>query len=199
MKLMMTTTLGQQPSSPPPPPPRRIGRGCRAASVAAGALLGAGVVAAAAPARAQTTTLASTDFTLTVSRVDSSGNFTALSDAARAVFFSSARCACPTSYGVSLALTSDGAAKLASTDVLDATVMIGSDCDNVAATACPSFGSSMTLSSSATASSETLMTADVFSTLAAGVACAALPSTSSRLWAIVRLNGTRIATQPSVT
>jgi hypothetical protein len=184
----MMTMSGSPPSSPSRIP----------AAVAAGALVGLAIVAAAAPARAQTTALISTDFTLAVAHVDSAGNFSALSDVALASFFSAARCACPTSFGVGVALTSDGAAKLASTDVLDATVMIGTDCDVVTATTCPSIGTSMTLSSSATSSSETLMTADVFSRLAANASCTALPATASRLWVIVRLNGTRITSQPSV-
>ena len=101
---------------------------------AAGAVVG---VTRAAPARADATTLASSDFTLVVSRVDGSGHFVALNDSQRAAFFTQARCACPTSYGVSLALTSAGAAKLAASDTLQAQVMIGSDCDNVGATLAP--------------------------------------------------------------
>jgi hypothetical protein len=94
------------------------------------------------PALAQDATLGADDFTLVLSRIDSSsGDFTPLDDDARDAFFSASRCACPTSYGVTLALTSEGAAKLAGDDDLDATVMIGSDCDNVSATACPSLGS----------------------------------------------------------
>ena len=77
--------------------------------------------------------------------------------------------------------------------------MIGSDCDNVSATACPSFGSSLTLDAGTDATDETLPTSDVFSALAPGASCASLPATSSRLWAIVRLNGARSTSQPSVT
>ena len=100
---------------------------------------------------------------------------------------------------MTLALTSDGAAKLAAGDSLDATVMIGSDCDNVSATTCPSFGSSLTLDAGTTSTRQTLPTSDVFSALAPAASCAALPATSSRLWAIVRLNGTRLDSQPSLT
>ena len=129
----------------------------------------------------------------------SSGDFTPLDDDARGGFFSAARCACPSSFGVTLALTSDGAAKLAGGDILDATVMIGSDCDSVSATACPSFGSSLTLNADQTTTEETLPTSVVFGALAPGAGCGALPSINSRLWAIVRLNGARLETQPSVT
>lgn len=174
-------------------PPLRLLRAAAAAGIFAGTVI------AATPARAQTTTtLVSGDFSLVVSRIDSSGSQIALDDNERAGFFSAARCACPTSYGVSVSLTSDGAAKLTSSDTLDATVMIGSDCDNVSATACPAFGSSLTLNASTTTTGETLMTSDVFTTLAPNASCTALPATSSRLWAIIRLNGNRISTQPSL-
>jgi len=149
-------------------------------------------------ARADSSTLTSSDFTLTLARIDSSGNFVTLTDSERAAFFSQSRCACPTNYGVGLSLTSTGAAKLASTDTLEAQIMIGSDCDNVNATACPSFGSTLTLTSASTSTSETLATSDVFSTLASGVACSALPASSSYLWAIVRANGTRLSSEPSL-
>jgi hypothetical protein len=166
---------------------------------AAGVLIGV-IAGGAGPARAQTTApLVATDFTLALARVDpSSGAFTALDDAGLAGFFSAARCACPTNFGVVLALSTDGAAKLLSTDSLDATIMLGSDCDNVAATACTTVGSGLTLDASTTSSSETVPTSAVFSTLASGVSCSALPASSSRLWAIVRLNGTRLTNEPSV-
>ena len=162
---------------------------------AAGVLCG---VATGSSARADSTTLDSSDFTLVMSRTDSSGDFVALDDSERAAFFSRARCACPSDYGVSLSLTSTGAGKLATTDTLEAQVMIGSDCDNVSAAACPSFGSTLTLTSSATSTSETLSTSDVFNTVASGVSCSALPASSSYLWAIVRLNGTRLSSEPSL-
>jgi len=156
------------------------------------------IVANGPLASADSTTLSSSDFTLVMSRIDSSGDFVALDDSERAAFFSRARCACPTSYGVSLSLTSTGASKLATTDTLEAQVMIGSDCDNVSATACPSFGSTLTLTSSSTATSETLSTSDVFNTVASGVTCSALPASGSYLWAVVRLNGTRLSSEPSL-
>ena len=179
---------------------RRNDLSARVAFVA-GAAAAIAITATPAPARAQTAAaLVASDFDLVLSRIDpSSGAFTALGDDARAGFFSAARCACATSYGVTLALTSEGAAKLASGDSIDATVMIGSDCDNVSAAACPSFGSSLTLDAGTTSTRQTLPTSDVFSALAPAASCAALPSTSSRLWAIVRVNGTRIDSQPSLT
>jgi hypothetical protein len=177
----------------------RLARAMRAAG-AAGAFAGIVISATPRPARAQDATLGADDFTLVLSRIDSaSGDFTPLDDDARDAFFSASRCACPTSAGVTLALTSEGAAKLAGDDDLDATVMIGSDCDNVNATACPSLGSTLTLTATRTATDETLSTGDVFAALAPGASCASLPATSSRLWAIVRLNGARLESQPSVT
>ncbi len=155
-------------------------------------------MANSSPALGDATTLVSSDFTLTMSRIDSSGDFVALTASERAAFFSQSRCACPTNYGISLSLTSTGTAKLASTDTLEAQAMIGSDCNNVNATACPSFGSTLTLTSSSTSSSETLATSDVFNSLASGVACSALPASSSYLWAIVRANGTRLDSEPSL-
>ncbi len=168
---------------------------------AARVLAAAGTIAgitSGPPARADSSTLESSDFTLTMARIDASGDFITLDDGERGAFFSQARCACPTNYGVTLALTSTGTAKLATTDTLEAQIMIGSDCDNVDATACPSFGSTLTLTSSSTSTSETLSTGDVFSTLASGVACSALPANSSYLWAIVRANGTRLSSEPSL-
>jgi hypothetical protein len=157
------------------------------------------LLSTAAIAQAQTTPLDSSDFTVVLSRIDpSSGSFVPLDSTASAAFFSAARCACPTNVGVSVMLGSDGVAKLVSGDSLDVTVMIGSDCDNVSSTTCTTLGTSLTLDATTTSSGETIASADVFSTIAPGKACTALPSTSSRLWAIVRLNGTRIATQPSI-
>jgi MYXO-CTERM domain-containing protein len=176
-------------------PPHRDHRYLAHVLAAAGVL---GGVAIGPSAHADSTTLDSSDFTFVLSRIDGSGNFVALDDSERAAFFSQARCACPTSYGVSLSLTSTGAGKLATTDTLQAQVMIGSDCDNVSATACPSFGSTLTLTSSSTATSETLSTSDVFNTVASGVTCSALPASGSYLWAIVRANGTRLGSEPSL-
>jgi MYXO-CTERM domain-containing protein len=178
--------------------PRLRHRGHRSLAGVLAALGVLGGVATGPSARADSTTLDSSDFTLVMSRTDSSGDFVALDDSERGAFFSRARCACSTDYGVSLSLTSTGAGKLATTDTVEAQVMIGSDCDDVSATACPSFGSTLSLTSSATSTSETLSTSDVFNTVTSGVSCSALPASSSYLWAIVRLNGTRLSSEPSL-
>ncbi|HET6146967.1 MAG TPA: MXAN_2562 family outer membrane beta-barrel protein [Polyangia bacterium] len=180
---------------------RRWHRVARVIKTTSGATLLVLSTMAATAARAQTTTLGASDFTLTLSRIDSSGNFTALDDTARAAFFSKARCACGTNFGVTLALTSAGAGKLTSSDQLDATVMIGSNCASDTATGCSSPGSTLTLSASKTSTSEAISTNAVFSTLASGQQCSALSSTSGRLWAIVSLNGdvSLLTSQPSIT
>ena len=152
-------------------------------------------LAASATARAQTTssgTLASTDFTFTLYRVNTDGTDTALDTDTLATYFTAARCACPASLLASLALGTDGLTKLGSS-TLDAQLMLGSDCDNVdTATACTSLGSTLTLSSSKSSTDESLTSASVFSGGCTGDA------TSTRLWAIVRVDGTRLATQPSL-
>ena len=164
-------------------------------------LLGSGALAialaASATAQAQTTTssgtLASTDFTFTLWRVNTDGTSTALTTDTLATYFTAARCACPTSLLASLALGTDGLTKLG-TSTLDAQLMIGSDCDNVdTAAACTTLGSTLTLSSSKATTQESLSSADVFN----GSGCSG-DATSNRLWAIVRVDGTRLDTQPSL-
>jgi hypothetical protein len=175
---------------------RRHRRRCGGRSLATAGLIGG--LLAGASASAQTTTLDASDFTLVMSRLDSAGNFIPLTDSQRAGFFTQARCSCPANYGVTLSLTDAGAAALATTDTLQAQIMIGSACDNANVAACPSFGSILTLSASSTSASIALPTSDVFNTLASGVACSALPASSSFLWATVRLNGTLLTSQPSL-
>lgn len=161
-------------------------------------LLGSGALAialaASATGRAQTVAsvpLASTDFTFTLWRVNTDGTNTALDSDTLATFFTAARCACPSSMLASLTLTSGGVTKLGSS-TLDAQLMLGSDCDNVdSATACTSLGSTLTLSSSKSTTQQSLSSADVF-----GGACTGAAS-STRVWAIVRVDGTRLDSQPS--
>ena len=153
------------------------------------------VLATGAAARAQTTssgTLASTDFTFTLLRVNTDGTDTALDTDTLATYFTAARCACPNSLLASLALGSDGLTKLGSS-TLDAQLMLGSDCDNVdTAAACTSLGSTLTLGSSKASTQASLSSADVF-----GGSCSG-DASSTRLWAIVRVDGTRLSTQPSL-
>jgi len=152
-------------------------------------------LAASATVRAQTAptgTLASTDFTFTLWRVNTDGTDTALDSDTLATFFTAARCACPSSMLASLTLSSAGLTKLGSS-TLDAQLMLGSDCDNVdTATACTSLGSTLTLSSSKSTTQLSLSSADVFGGSCAGDASA------TRLWAIVRVDGTRLSSQPSL-
>jgi hypothetical protein len=145
---------------------------------------------------AGTGTLASTDFTMTLSRVDSAGTATVLTSDQVAAYFTLARCACPTSVLVTLAI-SDTAAANVTGHTVDAQLIEGADCDVVGATGCTALGASLTLSSTKESSSQTLTTSQIFNAAAGTTACPTT-ATSSRLWAIVRLDGTRLATEPSL-
>jgi hypothetical protein len=168
------------------------------AAAAVGAAVACG---AAAGARAAddggVPTLSASDFTFTLSRIDSaSGGTAVLTPDELATYFSTARCACPTSVLAGLAISSDAAANLGSHTV-DAQLMVGNDCDNVSATACVAVGASLSLSASKQLSTSSMTTSSIFS--AAGRSdCAAGSTSSTRLWAIVRLDGARLATEPSL-
>jgi hypothetical protein len=155
--------------------------------------------AGAGTARAQTAILGSSDFTLVLSRIDSSGAYVALGTDALASFLSAARCSCPIDVGVAIGINSDAVAKLTSADTFDVTLMIGADCDNVAATNCTSVGANLTLNSGTTQAGQLLSTGDLFAAAAPSVSCSALSPMSGRLWAVVRQNGVRLTTQPSLT
>src|SRR5262249_10212430 len=144
-------------------------------------------------ARAQTTgasTLTATNFTLTLTRAD---GHTLTSDEL-AIYFSHARCACPTNLTATLAINSDAAATLASTDTVDAQFMIGNNCDNTDVT-CPTIGSTLTLSAATTSGDTSVPTSEFFDVAASGNCNGA--TTSTRFWAIVRANGALLSSQPS--
>lgn len=145
--------------------------------------------ASSIPASAAALTAA--DFTFTLSRIDSSGDTTTLSDDDLKTFFSAARCACPTSVLVELALTSSGKTNIGSTTI-DAQIEVGSDCDDASADGCDTVGSSLTLSSSQTSTSETISTASFFG----GQSCSS-SATPARVWAVIRQDGTRLDSLPS--
>jgi len=151
-------------------------------------------LAASAAARAQTAasgTLTSADFTFKLWRVNTDGTDTALDSDTLATYFTAARCACPTGMLASLALGTDGVTKLGSS-TLDAQLMLGSDCDDVdAATACTSLGATLTLGSSKSSTQQSFSSADLFGGSCSGGA------RSTRLYAIIRVDGTRLASQPS--
>jgi hypothetical protein len=159
-------------------------------------LLAALAVLLSARARADSTTtsLAASDFTLTLSRVDSSGDTTALTTDDLATFFSAARCSCPTSVVAGLALTNTSADLSGHT--LDAQLVVGNDCDVVTSTTCPSVGSVITLSSSKLSTTQSLQTSSIFT--AAGSSACGTATSSTRLWAIVRLDGARLTSEPSL-
>ncbi|HEY7371098.1 MAG TPA: MXAN_2562 family outer membrane beta-barrel protein [Polyangia bacterium] len=158
------------------------------------AALGATLLGATT-ARGQTTsppTLGAGDFTLTLTRPDGHS----LTTDELVVYFSHARCSCPANLTATLAISSDAAAMLTSADTVDAQFMIGNDCDNVQATACTAVGSVVTLSADDTAADTSVPTSAVFNAAASGNCNGA--TTSTRLWAIVRVGGTRLTTEPSV-
>jgi hypothetical protein len=145
---------------------------------------------------AGTTSLAATDFTLTLASVDGAGAATTLTTDELASTFSLARCACPTSVLATLTLDPTVAATLG-THVVDAQLMIGADCDNSAAPGCASVGATLTLSTNKTSSGASVATSAIFDAAGRG-ACGAASATSTRLWAIVRLDGARLSTEPSL-
>ena len=156
------------------------------------------VTLVAARARAQdagTTALASTDFALTLSRVTGSTT-TPLTSAELATYFSIARCACPTNVLASVSIDSTAAANLGASTV-DAQLEVGSDCDDVAVAGCTAVGGALSLSATQQTTSETVSTSTIFSA-GGDAACAPTASVGTRLWAIVRLDGQRLATEPSV-
>jgi hypothetical protein len=157
------------------------------------------VALASGAARAQdagTTPIASTDFTLTVSRVDSAGTQTALTGDQLAAYFSRARCACSTNVVVTLAIDANAAAQLDG-HTLDAQLVVGSDCDLATTTTCPSIGGTLTFTTTATTTSQTIVTSTIFADATGSNICPTTTS-SSRLWAIARYDGSRLATEPSV-
>ncbi|HEY2730876.1 MAG TPA: MXAN_2562 family outer membrane beta-barrel protein [Polyangia bacterium] len=162
-------------------------------------LLAVGVFAALVQgrvARGQDAALSSTDFTFTISPVVGSSTQAALSTDQLASFFSLARCACPTNIVVGLSV-SDTAAPNLDGHTVDAQLEIGNDCDIVTTTACAAVGGSLTLSATQTSAMASVSTAQVFSDASGSSTCPAT-TTSSRLWAIVRVDGARIASEPSL-
>src|SRR5262249_28935682 len=116
---------------------------------------------------------------------------------ALATYFSVARCACPASVVATLTLDSAATDSLSS-HTIDAQLEVGDDCDLATATApCTSVGSALTFSSTSATNTQSLSTSAVFA--AAGhSSCTAASTSSTRLWAIVRLDGERLASEPSL-
>jgi len=156
-------------------------------------LIGAAMLLAGA-ARAQdggTGTLSGSDFAFTLV----AGGNELSADEARA-YFSRARCACPTNVTAKLTLSEDAAAMLSSTDTITADFRLGSDCDVVDAAGCSSTSlGNTTLSMSDHDKGTGISTATVFSA-AGDPACTA--TTSTELWAIIRLNGSRLGSHPQI-
>src|SRR4051794_16832385 len=148
-------------------PPRRSVRrmlvGLCALAAAGGVL-----AARAAPAHAQsagTATLDGTAFALALSPAAGASAGSALGDAALASYFSRAQCACPSSLTVTLALDDAGAQALG-TDSAQATLQLGTDCDNPLVTTCTTVGSALVLDAQNTSASTTVSTSAVFAAAA---------------------------------
>lgn len=163
----------------------------------ASAITTAALEGEAVAADATTTALASTDFTLTLSRVDGAGNTTVLTTDELKTYFSAARCACPTGILAALALNDAAASKLDG-HTLDAQIVVGNDCDNTAAAGCQSIGASLTLTTGKLSSSQTLTSSSIFEAASGASTCGAATATSTRLWAVIRVDGARLATEPSL-
>jgi hypothetical protein len=165
-----------------------------AASMTGAALEGRAV---AADGTSATTPLASTDFTLTLSRIDGAGVTTVLTTAELTTYFSAARCACPTSILAALTLADASSSKLDG-HTLDAQIVVGNDCDDTAAAGCSSIGGTLTLTTGKLSASQTLTTSSIFAAASGTSTCGATTATSTRLWAIIRVDGTRLSTEPSL-
>src|SRR5262249_50945725 len=123
---------------------------------------------------------------------------TVLDSDALASYFGATRCACPTNLTAQVVLDSAAASKLGS-DTLDVDLMIGSDCnDTSATTACVTVGSPLTLPASKLSPSGPVDPGSVFAAVVASASCTALPTRSTRLWAIARQAGTRVTGPPSL-
>ena len=149
-------------------------------------------------ARAQdagTAALSSADFTLTLSRV-SGATTTPLTSDEVATYFSRARCDCPTNVVASLTISSTAAANLGASTV-DAQLGVGSDCDIATAPGCTLLGAALSLSAAQQTTTETLTTSTIF-TAGGDPGCSTTTTVGTRLWAIVRLDGTRLPTEPSL-
>ncbi|HXI59379.1 MAG TPA: MXAN_2562 family outer membrane beta-barrel protein [Polyangia bacterium] len=141
--------------------------------------------------------LATADVTLTLSRFDDAMQPKVLDAAGLATLLNVTRCACPTNVLATVILTSAAAATLGVATV-DVTLALGSDCDTVGATACKPIGSTMTLTAQSGTARQTLSTGDLFSASVGQTSCASLPTTSTRLWAILRVAGARSGAVPSL-
>ncbi|HEY2901676.1 MAG TPA: MXAN_2562 family outer membrane beta-barrel protein [Polyangia bacterium] len=143
-----------------------------------------------------TPAVATTDVTFTLARLDSEGKQTVLDSNGLATMLNATRCACPTNVVAAISLTDAAAATLGS-DTAEITLAAGADCDSDGNT-CQAIGPTLTLTAQKTTTTQTLATADLFSAIVGQATCSALPSTSSRLWAIVRVNGERTGAAPSL-
>jgi hypothetical protein len=145
---------------------------------------------------ARAATLDGSAFTLTLAPAGGTMAGVALDANALLTYFGPARCACPDNLVATLSISDDGAQALA-TDAVQATLVLGSDCDN-SATTCQSVGTILTLDANTTSATATVPAAAVFAAAGAGSSCTALAASSTRLWAIVRNGSARLDNPPSL-
>ena len=162
------------------------------------ALLALRVGAARADDAGVTPAIATADITLTLSRTDGTGAYTALDDGGLATLLNATRCLCPAMVQATVSIASSAAATLG-TQTADVSLAVGTDCDDAAAAACQTVGPTLTLTSDKLSTQQSLSTAELFAAIPGTAACDDLPSRSSRLWAIVRVGGTRTGAAPSLT
>jgi hypothetical protein len=141
--------------------------------------------------------LTAADVTLTLSRFDDAMQPQVLDAAGLATLLNVTRCLCATNILATVSLTSAAAATLGVATV-DVTLALGSDCDTAGATACKAIGPTLTLTAQSGTAKQTLSTSDLFSATVGQTSCASLPITSTRLWAILRVDGVRSEAVPSL-
>ena len=178
-----------------------ITAGLHKGSCAAGVATAFGLLLASFAAHAQTATLGATDFTVTLSQIDASNNAHALTPDELSGLLPAVRCSCPVNLSVAVAINSASAANVGAGDQFTATMMVGSSCDNVNVTNCISLGIDLTLSAGTPSAQLTFSSSEIFTaaTTASGVTCSTLTATTTRVWALVRQNGTLLTSQPEVT
>lgn len=134
---------------------------------------------------------------LALARIDTDGTQTTLDSDGLAHYLSQGRCLCPTNLVTKVTLDTTGAAALGSSQA-DVSLVVGNDCADLAATGCTTVGQDLTLSASKTWTSVMLTTSSLFTAALGKAGCGNLSATSSRLWAIVRVAGSRVSNPPSL-
>jgi hypothetical protein len=148
-----------------------------------------------ASAQSSTGTLDGSMFALALAPASGPSANQTLSTAALTTYFSAARCSCPVNLTVTLALSDDGATALGG-DTIQATLALGTACDQVTVP-CPPVGSPLTLTAQQTTATTTIPSAAVYAAAGAS-SCATLQQTSTRLWATLLRGSTTVANAPTL-